>query len=1039
MRNYRGLLTGLMLLCWSVVSAQVRQVTGQVTDARDGSPLAKVTVKVKGAPNSTLTDPDGSFNLSVPEKATHLVFSYVGFNDVEAAISTSMNVTMTAGDKSLSEVVVVGYGTKIKRDITGSVAKVGAKELANTPVTSFEGAIQGRAAGVFVESQGGKLGQAIKVRIRGSASVTGGNEPLYVVDGIPVIVNDLSSNGSTTSPLADINSNDIESIEILKDASSAAIYGARASNGVVLITTKRGKAGKSKIEFGFYTGRQDPTRTMDFLSGEEYVTFLRQAARGRGRYDFSIGSGAFPSEAQAIATRLAQMEPRLKNLSAGNDDYLANKVNTDWQDQVFQYAPITQYDLSFSGGNEKTTFYVGGQVLDQKGIMVRNEFKRYSGRVNLDHKVNNWLNVGVNMNFVRSLNKRISNDNSFASPLQIVALPSITPLIDPRSGKLSGASDPTRADNPGGPNQGFPLYYNPLLSVDGGYYNTTVNRALGNLFAQVQLFDGLSFRTELGLDQLTQNEDAYYGPVTERNNGYPRGGAFTSDDQLLNITANTFLRYVKLIGDDHNIDAVGGMSFQDQRSSNSTGTAEAFPSEAYKKMVSASVKSDASSSATRFAFLSYFARANYKFKDKYLLAVSGRFDASSRFGENNRWGFFPAVSGGWILSEENFLKNSRLISFAKLKASWGLTGNAEIGNAASLGLFSGDGAYGQDPGQRPSQIANPDLKWETTASTDVGFEVGFWGNRVSVELDVYSRKTRDLLLNRNVPGTTGFRTQLVNLGKLENKGVEFTINSDNIIGKDFRWSTSINFGLNRNKITSLDGQELGAGENKAKEGEALGVFVTREYAGVDPANGNALYYLNTKKSDGTLDRGTTNIYNNAQDVVVGNPNPEFIYGIRNTFTYKNIDAEVLLQGVQGNDIFMSGGLYMSNNGQGLDNQTRDQLAAWQKPGDITNVPEARYGRVNGSSSSSRYITDGSYLRVKAVTLGYNLPRSVLSKIKMDRVRFYVRGQNLFTITDYKGWDPEVNADYQATNINQGVDFYSAPQLRTLIVGINIGL
>lgn len=716
-------------------------------------------------------------------------------------------------------------------------------------------------------------------------------------------------------------------------------------------------------------------------------------------------------------------------------------MQTDWQDEAFQYAPISQYDLNFSGGNDKTTFYMGGQFLDQKGILVRNAFKRYSGRLNLDHKLNNWLNFGVNLNFVRSLNQRISNDNAFSTPLQIVALSPITPVIDPRTGKLSGASDPARASNPGGPNTNYPLYYNPLLSVDGADYNTTVNRSLGNLYAQVQIMDGLTFRSEFGMDQLNQNEEAYYGPVTERNNGYPRGGGFTSDDQILNITTNSFFRYAKLIGDDHNIDAIGGMSFQEQRSANSTGTAEGFPSEAYKKLASAATKSDASSSATRFSFISYFARANYKYKDRYLLAVSGRYDASSRFGRNKQWGFFPAVSAGWIVSEENFLKNSRTISFLKLKASYGLTGNAEIGNFASLGLWSGDGAYGGIPGQRPTQLANPDLKWENTASVDVGFEIGFLNNRVSAEVDVYARYTRDLLLNRPVPGTTGFTTQLANVGKLENKGIEFTINSDNIVTRDFRWSTSINFGLNRNKITDMDDQELGTNsENRAREGEALGVFVAREFAGADPANGDALYVKNTKKADGTLDKATTSNYNETAEIVIGNPNPDFIYGIRNTVNYKGFDFEVLLQGVQGNDIFNSGGIYMSASGSnGFDNQTRDQLAAWQKPGDITMVPEARQFFPNGLESSSRYISNGSYLRVKAVTLGFNLPKSVINKLKIERARFYVRGQNLFTITDYKGWDPEVNADAFATNINQGLDFYSAPQVRSLIFGINIGL
>lgn len=1041
MRKLKLLLLACFLLSFHLAWSQ-KTVSGKVTDIADGAAIPGVSVTVKGTNTGTTTGADGSFTLSVPDNANTLIISFLSYETKEVAIGSSLlNITLArAESKSLDEVVVVGFGTKIKRNVTGAISKVGAKELNNVPVTSFESAVQGRAAGVFVEQQNGKLGQGIKVRIRGASSVTGGNEPLYVIDGIPVITADLSSNGASTNPLSDINTNDIESIEILKDASSAAIYGSRGSNGVVLITTKRGKAGKSKIDFNFFTGLQKPTGRREFMNAEEYVKFTYQAAESGGRYDFANDITGYGSEQEAIDDYVSFAESRLRRYSAGNDDYKTYLVNTDWQEEAFQRAPISQYDISVTGGNDKTTFYIGGQYLDQTGILVRNSFKRFSGRINLDHKVNNWLGIGINMNFVRTINNRISNDNGFATPLQITALSPITPIIDPRTGLLSGASDPNRASNPGGPNTNYPVYYNPLLSVDGASYKTTSYRNLGNLYGQAQLYKGLTFRTEFGVDQLNQLEDAYYGPVTERNNGYPKGGGFTSNDMLLNITTNNFLRYNTIFGE-NDIEAILGMSYQNQNAINTTGTAEGFPSEAYKKLASAATKSDASSSLTEFAFLSYFARANYKFKDRYLLAVSGRFDASSRFGRDNRWGFFPAVSAGWILSEENFLQDSRVISFLKLKGSFGLTGNAEIGNFSSLGLFGGGAAYAGTPGQNPIQLANPELKWETTSSVDVGFEVGFLNNRFSLEVDYYTRNTTDLLLNVEVPGTTGFLTQLKNIGKLRNKGIEFTINTDNIVTKNFRWSTNFNFGLNKNKITDLNGQELGLGNvNRAREGYALGVFVAREYAGVDVNNGDALYYKNTKNQDGSIDRSTTNNYNEAVDVVVGNPNPDFIYGFRNVFNFKGIEAEVLFQGVKGNQIFNGGGQYMSASGSnGFDNQTRDQLAAWKNPGDITNVPEARQFLPNGTDNSSRYLSYGSYLRLKTVSIGYDLPKTLLNKIKMERVKIYVKGQNLVTFTKYEGWDPEVNADYQATNINQGVDFYSAPQVKSFVFGISIGL
>ena len=1012
----------ILLLSISSIFAQTKEVTGKVTDAKNGSPVAGATIKARGGNNSTTTETDGSFKLSVNSNATTLEISYVGFVQQNVTIENgNILVSLTEADRNLSEVVVVGFGTKIKRDLTGSVSKVGAKELNNTPATSFESAIQGRAAGVLVSQQNGKLGQGINIRIRGSASVTAGNEPLYVIDGIPLQNTDLSSNGASTNSLADINTNDIESIEILKDASAAAIYGSRASNGVVLITTKRGKAGKSKIEFGYFSGMQKPTGKRDFLNAKQYVDYFTMAAANAYRLDSTFDYVTYTAN-------------RLKRYSAGNTDYQTAKVNTNWQDQSFQGAPISQYDLNFSGGTDKTTFYMGGQVLDQSGIIVRNNLKRYSGRLNLEHKVRDWLSMGINMSFARTINNRVSNDNAFSTPLQIVALSPITPLIDPRTGLTSGALDL----NTGNPNTNYPVYYNPILSVENTKYKTTVNRTIGNLFALATIAKGLTFRSELGMDQLNQNEDQYAGRLTARNQGVPNGSGFNSSDQILNINTNNFFRYAASLGENHDFDIVAGTSFQKWQIASNSASAEEFPSDSYKKLNAGASKTAATSSGSDWALLSYFARANYKLKDRYLLSVSGRYDGSSRFGISNRYGFFPAVSAGWILSDEQFLKNVKWLSFLKLKASYGLTGNSEIGNYASRGLY-GPNAYGGLGGQSPIQLPNNNLKWESTASLDAGIEASTFNKRVTVEVDYYERKTKDLLLSVNVPSTTGFLSKLQNIGKLENKGIEFTINTENIVSKNLRWSTSVNFGANKNKITDLGGQQIGT-LNRAQEGQPLGVFFAKEFAGADPANGDALYYKNTIKSDGSKDRTTTKNVNEAEDVRIGNPNPDFIYGFRNTFTYKGFDVDVLLQGVHGNDLFNAGGQYMSASGSnGFDNQTTDQLAAWKKPGDITRVPEARLFFANGTDNSSRYISDGSYLRVKAITLGYNLSSKLLSVLHIDRARFYVRAQNLFTITNYKGWDPEVNSDATATNITLGNDFYSAPQIKTIVFGINIGL
>jgi TonB-linked SusC/RagA family outer membrane protein len=1030
MRKLILLLLFFGIFLTQLISAQTK-ISGKVIDGKNNTPISGATVSVKNNANiSTATAEDGSFSLNAPANA-RLLITFVGFRTIEiGASAASLPIKLLPGETTFDEVVVVGYGSKSKQDITGSVTKVVAREINNTPATSFESAIQGRASGVLVQQQNGKLGQGINIRIRGASSVSAGNEPLYVVDGIPVISGSQSGNGAATNPLADINMNDIETIDILKDASATAIYGSQGSNGVVLITTKKGRTGTAKIDFSYYTGIQTPTGKREFLNAQQYVNYFQQAGVGAAKQDFA--AGYYTTLQEALDDYKAKVDKRLTRYSGGTTDWQTAKINTNWQDAAFQKAPISQYDLNISGGNDKTRYFASGQYLDQTGIIIGNAYKRFNGRLNIDNQVNNWLSFGMNMSYARSQNDRISNDNAFSTPLQIVALSPITPLIDPRTGLLSGQLDTAT----GSPNTNFPVYYNPLLSSNNAFYKALVNRTLGNVYGNVNIVKGLTFRTELGIDQLNQTEEGYNGRLTARNSGVPNGTGFLNATQVLNITTNNYLHYVSAFSDVHNIDLTGGMAFQKGSTSTSAAAAQGFPSDAYKKLSSGATKTDASSFATENTLLSYFLRANYKFNDRYLLTLSGRADGSSRFGSNNRYGFFPAVSAGWIVSKEKFLENVQGLSFLKLKASYGLNGNDRIPDFAARGLFSGNGAYGGQPGQKPTQLANPDLKWETTKGTDVGLEAGFFKNRISLEVDVYERDTKDLLLSQEIPGTSGFSTLFKNIGSLNNKGIEVSINTTNVASRTFRWTTNINFSANKNKITNLGGQVLGSSVNKAMEGQPLGVFFAKEFAGADPANGDALYYVNKTKGD----RTTTNDVNEAEDVVIGNPNPKFFYGMGNTLSFKGVDLDVLLQGIYGNSIYNGGGQYMSASGSnGYDNQTTDQLRAWKNPGDITDVPEARTFYANGVDNSSRYISSGSYLRVKSVSLGYTIPATAIKKFRIERIRVYARALNLFTFTKYEGWDPEVNADYQANNINQGVDFYSAPQIKSIVFGVNIGL
>ncbi|MVN76855.1 SusC/RagA family TonB-linked outer membrane protein [Hymenobacter sp. HMF4947] len=1021
----RNLFTPLLVMAALPAFAQTQAVTGHVIGS-DGVPVPGATIVERGTTNGVTSNADGAFSLSVQPQAT-LVISSVGYTSQTVAVGSrrTIDVTLAASATDLAEAVVVGYGTQTKADLTGSVAQLSSKEVGNQPVQSFEQSIQGKAAGVFIESSSGKLGQGIRVRVRGVSSISGGTQPLYVVDGVPVVADNLSSTTATTNPIADINPNDIESISVLKDGSASAIYGSRATNGVVLITTKRGKAGATRFNFNVQGGYSEPTHKREFLNSQEYVTLLTESLVNRGT------TFAVP----------ANIASRLSGYAGGVSDPLT--YNTDWQDQVLQKAGFQQYDFNTSGGTDKTRFYLSGQYSKQKGIIVSNQYERIASRFNIDHQATKWLSFGLNLTATRSVNNRVPNDNAFSTPMQIVALAPITPLIDPRSGQVSGALDPTT----GLPNTGFPFYYNPLLSIQGGSYITTVYRLLGNVYAQAKLTEGLLFRSELGTDVLTQNEEQYLSRVTSRNTGNTNGYAYNAATNDVKLVLNNYFSYKKTFAEDHALDVTVGTSYESSTIKGNSVTGTQFASDAYRTIDNASQITAGTSYTTGYTLVSYFARASYAFAGKYLVGASSRIDGSSRFGIERRYGIFPAGSIGWLISEESFMKNNPTLSLLKVRGSIGKTGNAGFPNFASRSLWTGANAgYVGTPGQRPYQIGNDFLTWESTVQYDAGLEYGLFNNRISGEVDIYRKNTTGLLLAQPLPGTSGFSTYNANVGSLRNQGIEFTLTTRNLVG-DFNWTTSVNASINRNKVLDLAGPDiLGSFLNRAQAGQPLGVFVGPEYAGVDPANGNALYYLNSANADGTINRNTTTNINLAANVPIGNPNPTWTGGITNTFSFKGFDLTATLVGVFGNQIYDGGAPFFSSSfNNGFDNQTRDQLNRWQKPGDITNVPKAIYGGGNGTGQSSRFVQNGDYGRLRSVLLGYNLPSTLAKRAYLQSARIFVQGYNLLTFTKYTGWDPEVSADYvtggtngSSNNISQGISFYTAPQARTYTIGLNLG-
>lgn len=1010
--------------------AQEKVISGRVTSSEDAAALPGINILQKGTTNGTVTDADGNYKITLTPGSTTLVFSFIGYitSEVEIGSRAIVDVTMEVDVKQLSEVVIVGYGSQSKQDITGNIATVSGKDIANVPLPSVDAALQGKAAGVYVSSQSGKLGQAVNIRVRGTSSISAGSEPLFVVDGIPITNDSQSNYGGNTNPLTDLNPNDIESLEVLKDASAAAIYGSRAANGVILITTKRGKIGKTKVSVNYQTGVSQETRRAKFLNSEQYAKLILQSAGYNDEQD-----GVDVNDPDSYSTYARNL---MSYHSFGQWDTNPS-ASYDWQDQAFQKGKYNQVDLQMSGGTEGTKFFGSLQYLDQDGIMVGNSLKRITGRLNLDHKANDWLNVGFSMSLANTVNKRLPGDNQFSNPLQAVALLPMTPFTDPNTGLPTGAP-------PGDVNVG--LYYNPILSIDYGKFTQESFRNLSNAYATAKILPGLTFQSEFGVDVLSQNDESYFQSQTVRNVSTAINGSGANYGTFItNYNVNNYFNYTKELGKS-TIDAVLGMQYQQSTSKYNYIEGQDFPSDSYQKIASAATKSDGSSSESNFRFNSIFFRTNYKFNNRYLATISIRRDGSSRFGSNSRYGYFPAGSLGWVITEESFLKEVEPLSFLKLRASYGRVGNAEIGNFPQMGLFSGDAGYAGSAGQRPTQLANPDLKWETTDQFDIGLDFGLFNNRLTGEIDYYKKVTSGLLLNVNVPATSGFTTQTRNVGKLENKGVELVLNSQNLVGK-FKWSTSFNISYNKNKVVNIQGQVIEASFfNRVMEGQPVGVFYTVEYAGVDPANGDALFYKNTKNADGTIDRSTVNAsgYNQAQRVAVGNPNPDYIAGLTNTLSFANFDLSVSLNGIFGNEISTYGmGRYSSANMRFEDNQTTDQLRAWTTPGQITDIPQARFFANNGAQLSSRYVVDGSFVRVRTVSLGYTIPSSITQKMKIENARVYVSGLNLYTFTDYIYWDPEVSADFQTTtaqgaNIGRGNDFYTPPQPRTLLVGVNIG-
>lgn len=989
----------LLALMTQITFAQERTVSGTVSD-NAGLPLPGVSVLVKGSKTGTQTDFDGKFSIKANANQT-LVLSYIGMKSQEvSANSTTINVKLKDETNVLDAVVVVGYGTQTKKRSTDAISRVTAKDIQQIPVANVQNALVGKLAGVQVTQTNGKVEGGISIRVRGAASISAGKEPLYVLDGVPLITTNESSNGAPTNPLLTLSTNEIESIDVLKDASSAAIYGARGANGVVIITTKRGKEGKGTFTINMSQGVSEATKKRKWLNAKQYVELFTEA---------SINELGDATDAEDNFDFLAQ-----------GTDWRNNEVDSDWQDTAFQRGHTKDVDFSTSGGDANTKYFFSGAYNNTNGIINSNSLERITARTNVSHKVTDRFTVGMNLSFSRAQINRVQDDNAFTSPLQTVAQSPLSPI------RLE--------DGTANPNT---LYANYLLAIDNSFWKTLIRRVTGKLYGEFKISSHFKANSDFSYDLMSQSEDSWNGKNTPFQ--ATDGDVFASSVNNETYITSNYITYDQTLADKHSINAVVGMEFNKFNRRYQEVTSIYFPNDNFQTIDGGAEVNGGRGNETDYTFVSQFGRVSYSFDNKYLFKASIRRDGSSRFGINNRFGTFPAVSAGWVVSEESFLKENKVVSYLKIKSSWGKLGNAEIGNFASRQFYRPN-SYNLRTGLTFDQAGNPNLTWEKSAQIDLGTEIGLF-NRVNLEFDYYKKTTDGLLFNVPLALSSGTTTINQNIGELVSKGVEFVINTKNIDSENFKWSTSLNITTNNSIVSALPNNNVDVINTFTinRVGENVSSFYLKEYAGVDPANGDALFYLNTKNADGTLNRATTNNYGAAQRVIAGNPFPTLMSGLTNTINYKGLDFTFTFQGEWGASIYNSAGLYQSVAADYFDNQSIDQLNRWRKPGDITNVPQARLNGGNGTGHSTRFLDNSDFIRLRNMTIGYTLPNKVIKDLGMSSVRFYATGVNLLTFTNYSGYDPEARRDdVDGSGVGRiGEEFYSAPPARTIALGVNI--
>ncbi len=1039
----------IMLLVAATAIAQDRTVTGTVKAKEDGLPLPGVSVLVKGAKIGTQTGADGKFTIKLAQGQNALTFSFVGYvsQTVNVGNATNLNVSLVSDAQQLSEVVVVGYGTVSKKDLTGSVASIGGDKVRDMPVQSFDQALSGRAAGVNITIPNGVVNNPPVIRVRGVNSISLSSFPLVVIDGVPTFSGDFGNGSVANNVLGDINPADIESVEVLKDAAAAAIYGSRAAAGVLLITTKKGKQGQTKVSYDTWLGFTNPFNLVDVMNGRQFETVKNEALVNAGTPPNGTTIGFYPY--------------------LDND---GNPVDTRWYDLVYRRGSSQNHNLSVSGANDKTTYYFSAGYTKQEGMLKNNDFSRLNATMNLDHKVNKTITVGGKFQYANSDNRGVNSGSipggAFASSgmarLAFALAPNVPVYLNNGNYNINTVSNIIG----GGGNRTAVTFTNPRLLLDLNDFTSVTERTIANVYANLNIVDGLTFRTTYGIDHLNTVNKAFQNAL--HGDGVANGGnAFNTISTLNRWNWTNVVNYMKSFGN-HNLSALVGNEQQytaaEGWGANRQGVTDPFYDE-FQGGFNAIIPWG--NSLGENYLTSFFGRVNYDYNKKYLLSLNARRDGYSAFSPDNKWGNFWGASAGWVLSQEDFFTKAgldKVFSNLKVRGSYGVVGNNQGINDFAFWSFFSSGLYGAAPTLAYSQAGNRNLQWETSKKTDIGLEMGFLNGRINFEATYYNNDIDNLILDepqapsKGIPGNT----ILQNVGSMNNRGFEFTLGASIIRNSNFSWNSNFNITTLKNEVTSLaaggaDIQIATSGLERPsmiRVGESIGSFYAVRTGGVNPANGQRIFFYR----DGTAvqynhaapaaSRWTLvatgavapRVADQANDgVIIGPALPTWTGGWENTFRYKNFDLNMLF--------FFSGGNYIYNGTKaGLrdmrvwNNSTEVFTNRWKKPGDITNIPRVVFGD-NVSNGSAVVISEnvekGDFLKLRNVTFGYTLPKSVLSKMGISSLRVYAQAMNAFTLTNYTGFDPEISANGN-TNGAPSVDRNSVPQARSFNFGINVG-